>query len=108
MTYLREWVGRPKELAEQSPVNLAAQIRVPVLLAAGREDQRAPVAHTQRMEAALKQAGTPVEALYYKAEGHGFYSPANRRDYYTRLLAFLSRSLGGETASATAGADKAP
>lgn len=107
LTYLREWVGRPKELVEQSPVNLAAQIRVPVLLAAGREDQRAPVVHTQRMEAALKQAGTPVEALYYKAEGHGFYSPANQRDYYTRLLAFLSRSLGGGTAAAATAPSKA-
>ncbi|MEG0192246.1 MAG: S9 family peptidase [Stenotrophomonas sp.] len=110
LTYLREWVGRPKELVEQSPVNLAAQIRVPVLLAAGREDQRAPVVHTERMEAALKQAGTPVQALYYKNEGHGLYNLANQRDYYGHLLAFLSRSLGGATAQTrdSGSAQKAP
>lgn len=72
---------------------------VPVLLAAGREDQRAPVQHTERMEAALKQAGVPVEAVYYPREGHGLYGEASQRDYYTRLLAFLARSLGGATAA---------
>jgi len=102
LIYLREWLGRPRDLVERSPVNLAAQVGVPVLLAAGREDQRAPVVHTERMEAALKQAGTPVQALYYKNEGHGLYNLANQRDYYGHLLAFLSRSLGGATAQVTA------
>ncbi|MET4596993.1 S9 family peptidase [Stenotrophomonas sp. 2694] len=110
LIYLREWLGRPKDLVERSPVNLAAQVGVPVLLAAGREDQRAPVVHTERMEAALKQAGTPVQALYYKNEGHGLYNLANQRDYYGHLLGFLSRSLGGATAQVTAAgnAEKAP
>ncbi|WP_445514140.1 alpha/beta hydrolase family protein [Stenotrophomonas sp. 3(2025)] len=110
LIYLREWLGRPKDLVERSPVNLAAQVGVPVLLAAGREDQRAPVLHTERMEAALKQAGTPVQALYYKNEGHGLYNLANQRDYYGHLLAFLSRSLGGATAQVTVAgkAEKAP
>lgn len=98
VTYLREWLGDPEKLREVSPVNLAANIKVPVFLAAGGEDERAPIQHTQRMEAALKKAGVPVESLYYPREGHGFYVDANRREYYTRLLAFLSRHLGGETA----------
>jgi len=106
LIYLREWLGRPKDLVERSPVNLTAQVGVPVLLAAGREDQRAPVVHTERMEAALKQAGTPVQALYYKNEGHGLYNLANQRDYYGHLLAFLSRSLGGGTAAAATSSDK--
>lgn len=99
-TYLKEWLGDPKTLAAVSPVNLAAQIKVPVFLAAGGEDERAPIRHTKRMEEALKKAGVPVESLYYATEGHGFYTDPHRREYYTRLLAFLARSLGGETASA--------
>ncbi len=35
---------------------------------------------------------------YYPTEGHGFFLPANRREYYTRLLAFLGRHLGGQGA----------
>jgi len=101
MTYLRDWLGAPEALAERSPVNLAAQVKVPVFLAAGGEDKRAPIQHTKKMEAALRRAGTPVESLYYKSEGHGFYTQEHQREYYTRLLAFLSRSLGGQTASAS-------
>lgn len=99
-TYLKEWLGDPKTLAAVSPVNLAAQIKVPVFLAAGGEDERAPIRHTRRMEEALKKAGVPVESLYYPTEGHGFYTDPHRREYYSKLLAFLSRSLGGETANA--------
>ena len=101
-TYLKEWLGNPAQLGEVSPVNLAADIKVPVFLAAGGEDQRAPEEHTKRMEAALKKAGVPVESLYYSTEGHGFYTDPHRREYYSKLLAFLSRSLGGQTAAAAA------
>lgn len=104
MTYLRDWLGAPEALAARSPVNLAAQVKVPVFLAAGGEDKRAPIQHTKKMEAALRRAGTPVESLYYKSEGHGFYTPQHQREYYTRLLVFLSRSLGGQTASASTAA----
>lgn len=99
--YLKEWIGDRQQLAAVSPVNLADRIKVPVFLAAGGEDERAPIQHTRRMEAALRKAGVPVEALYYPTEGHGFYTDPHRREYYTKLLAFLSNSLGGQTASAS-------
>ena len=66
------------------------------------QSARRALAGTGGMEAALKRAGTPVESLYFASEGHGFYTPAHRREYYTRLLAFLSRSLGGDTATPAA------
>ncbi len=103
-TYLKEWLGDPKQLAEVSPVNLAERIKVPVFLAAGGEDERAPIQHTRRMEAALQKAGVPVESLYYPTEGHGFYTDPHRREYYTRLLAFLAANLGGKTAGGAAAA----
>ncbi|MEG2805421.1 prolyl oligopeptidase family serine peptidase [Stenotrophomonas sp.] len=109
-TYLSEWLGTPEQLAARSPLALAAQIRVPVFLAAGGQDTRAPMVHSRRLEAALKRAGTPVESLYYFSEGHGFYARDHQRELYRRLLAFLSRSLGGQLASAPAPAEarKAP
>jgi dipeptidyl aminopeptidase/acylaminoacyl peptidase len=103
-TYLHDWIGEPSQLGAVSPVNQADRIKVPVFLAAGREDERAPVGHTERMESALKRAGVPVETLYYDGEGHGFYKPEHRREFYARLLAFLSRSLGGATAAPTTAA----
>ncbi|MGO4779465.1 alpha/beta hydrolase family protein, partial [Lysobacter sp. 2RAB21] len=87
-------------LDKVSPARLAGKIKVPVFLAAGGEDERAPQVHSERMEKALREAGVPVESLYYKSEGHGFYEEAHKREYYSRLLAFLSRSLGGKVATA--------
>lgn len=98
-TYLRDWVGERGDLGAVSPNRMADRIKVPVLLAAGGEDERAPIQHSKLMEKALRAAGVPVETLYYDTEGHGFYKEANRREYYTRLLAFFSRHLGGRTAS---------
>jgi dipeptidyl aminopeptidase/acylaminoacyl peptidase len=100
-TWANEWIGVDKEvLAANSPTRRAGEIKVPVFLAAGREDETAPVEHTERMERALKAAGVAVETHYYPGEGHGFYKPENNRDYYAKLLAFLSRHLGGARAVA--------
>lgn len=94
----RDWVGEISTLAAVSPVNMADRIKVPVFLAAGGEDEIAPVEHTEIMERKLKAAGVPVEAVYYRTEGHGYYKEENQRDYYTKLLAFFNRHLGGATA----------
>ena len=99
-TYLREWIGEPASLGSVSPNRIADRIKAPVFLAAGGEDERAPIAHSRMMEQALRKAGVPVETLYYETEGHGFYKDEHRREYYTRLLAFLSRHLGGGVAKA--------
>lgn len=97
----KDWVGDDNAmLAANSPTRLADRIQVPVLLAAGGEDEVAPVEHTRKMERALQAAGVPVEAIYYPTEGHGFYVEANRREYYTKLLAFLGKHIGGKTATA--------
>lgn len=98
-TYIKEWIGDRAALAGTSPNRLAERIKVPVFLAAGGEDQRAPIEHSKMMEQALRKAGVPVETLYYDTEGHGFYQQTHRAEYYTRLLAFLARHLGGAVAS---------
>ncbi len=94
----KDWVGERATLAAVSPVNMAGSIKVPVFLAAGGEDEIAPAKHTELMERRLKAAGVAVEASYYPTEGHGYYKEENQRDYYTKLLAFFSRHLGGATA----------
>ena len=97
--WLQQWLGERSALEAVSPTRMAASIKVPVFLAAGGQDDRAPEAHTRRMEQALQAAGVPVEALYYPKEGHGFYVEDNRREYYRRLLAFLDRHIGGRAAT---------
>ncbi|HEV8695367.1 MAG TPA: prolyl oligopeptidase family serine peptidase, partial [Lysobacter sp.] len=48
-TYLREWIGEPEALGAVSPNRMADRIKVPVFLAAGGEDERAPIEHSKRM-----------------------------------------------------------
>lgn len=97
-TWVDEWIGEPSQLGAVSPNRIADRITIPVFLAAGGEDKTAPIEHTRRMEAALRKAGKPVQALYKPTEGHGFYVEANRREYYTHLLAFLAANIGGKVA----------
>lgn len=97
-TYLREWIGERAALGAVSPTRMADRIKVPVFLAAGGEDERAPIEHSRQMEKALKAAGVPVETLYYPTEGHGFYQESHRKEFYEKLLAFLSRNIGGKAA----------
>jgi dipeptidyl aminopeptidase/acylaminoacyl peptidase len=94
-TYINEWIGPKQDVASVSPTRLADRIKVPVFLAAGGEDERAPIQHTEVMEKALRKAGVPVEAVYYPTEGHGFYKLENEREFYGKLLSFFHRHLGG-------------
>lgn len=93
-----DWLGARDGLVAVSPSQSASRIKVPVFLAAGGADETAPIAHSKRMGKALKAAGVPVETLYYDTEGHGFYTEPHRREFYTKLLDFLARNIGGEKA----------
>jgi dipeptidyl aminopeptidase/acylaminoacyl peptidase len=99
--YLDGWVGKPSELVSVSPVHLARQIRIPVLLVAGGQDERVPIEQSEAMEKALRAAGVPVDTLYIRTEGHGFFVDEHRKQFYERLLAFLDANIG---TAATAGA----
>lgn len=99
----REYMDRTMgadNLAAISPNLLAERITIPVLLTAGDSDLTAPPGHTRKMRDALEKLGKPVEAKIYFGEGHGFYEPENRLDFYTRLLAFLDRNIGAKAAPA--------
>lgn len=91
---LLERVGKDN-LEATSPARLGSRIKVPVFLAAGGEDKRAPKEHTQAMERAIRDAGGSVESLYYPTEGHGFYKIEHNREFYGRVLSFLARHIGG-------------
>ena len=104
--YINDWIGPKDDVASVSPTRLASRIKVPVFLAAGGEDERAPIQHTEMMEKALRNAGVPVEAVYYPTEGHGFYKLENEREFYAKLLSFFQKHLGGRAPVVAAAAAK--
>jgi dipeptidyl aminopeptidase/acylaminoacyl peptidase len=96
--WLNDWVGAADTLAAISPSKLAASIKQPVFLAAGGKDERAPIAHSKRMEKALAKADIKAETLYFPTEGHGFYTDEHRRAFYEKLLEFLDLHIGSKRA----------
>jgi dipeptidyl aminopeptidase/acylaminoacyl peptidase len=83
-----------EQLRATSPVNNAATVAGPVLLAYGGEDRRIPQQHGTRMKDALERAGKSVEWLYRSNEGHGFTLLENRMEYYSRAEAMIRRAFG--------------
>jgi dipeptidyl aminopeptidase/acylaminoacyl peptidase len=93
-------VGDPdrdaKRLRETSPVDLAARIKVPVLMAYGGADVRVPVEHGLRMKAALDRAGVKYRWMVMEGEGHGFRDPAHQQAFYDAVEKFLAENLAPE------------
>lgn len=99
VNFLEETLGRG-DLKAISPNHLAAQIKVPVLLLAGAEDERAPKEHSEAMLRALAALGKPVELKVYKGEGHGNYLIENQIDFANRVLSFLDKHIGPNSQNA--------
>src|SRR3546814_17307174 len=103
-TFNEEWVGTDTDaLAATSPNRLVDRIRVPVFLAAGGEDEIAPIEQSHKMDAALKGAGVPVESLYYSTAGHGFSVAPQKLEFYQRWQGFLARTKGRRRAPGRGG-----
>jgi dipeptidyl aminopeptidase/acylaminoacyl peptidase len=96
--YLQRELGKDKQTArDRSPVNLAKQVRVPVFLAHGGKDRRAPVRQFHKMKDALEDAGATVDTALFDNEGHGFSDPKNQVQYYDKLAEFFARHTAPRT-----------
>ena len=93
------WYGvdRPAgELTPQNPVDIAGQIKCPVLAFYGGEDQSIPPETREKRAAACKAAGKTCEMKIYPDAPHGFnadYRPSYRaddaKDAWARMLAWF-------------------
>jgi dipeptidyl aminopeptidase/acylaminoacyl peptidase len=94
--YRKDWRdtvrgGPGFDLATISPLQQVDRLRIPVLLAHGKEDRTVPYKQSSLYADALKRAGKDVEFRTYETEGHGFSDPANMQDWLDRLEAFLTK-----------------
>lgn len=95
--YAREWRRRVEgeertDLAAISPLQQAARLRVPVLIAHGERDTNVPPSQSRSLVAALRRAGAAnLESVFYPKAEHGFTEPADSIDYLRRVEAFLAR-----------------
>ena len=82
------------QLQATSPIRQAARITQPLLIAHGGADPRVPVDHGTKLYRAVKRTNPNVEWLEYPGEGHGFYLPKTRIDFWTRVEKFLDKNIG--------------
>lgn len=93
---LKYWVrsiGDPKQdaalLRAGSPRLRAAEIRIPVLLIHGAQDDIVPIEQSKMMHKALRKAGKPVKLITYEGEGHRSWSYSNDVRMMNEVIAFL-------------------
>lgn len=65
-------VGQPSELSPKHPIDIASQLKAPVLGLYGEADQGIPVESVKKMQEALK--GSKSEIILYPDTPHGFHA----------------------------------
>jgi carboxymethylenebutenolidase len=94
--------GQATELQPKYPLDLAAELKAPVLGLYGGKDQGIPLEDVEKMRAALAAAKQPSEIVVFPEAPHGFnadyrpsYREAEARDGWARCLAwFRSNGVG--------------
>ncbi|MFN3709237.1 MAG: alpha/beta hydrolase family protein [Alishewanella aestuarii] len=95
INYLEMAIGRDKErLDAQSPIKHLDKLKAPVFIIHGKEDQRVPIIHAERLRAELEKRNHPFEWLVKEKEGHGFYKPENNVERWQKMLAFFDKYIG--------------
>ncbi len=91
-------VGQPTELQPRYPVDVAAELKAPVLGLYGEKDQGIPLEDVAKMRAALVAAKQPSQIVVFPEAPHGFhadYRPSFReavaRDAWAQCLAWFRR-----------------
>jgi len=101
IAFMHTKVGDPETerdmLWERSPLSRVDDIRIPVLVAQGRNDPRVKVAEAEQIVGALREKGIDHEYLLFEDEGHGLARPENRERFYAAAERFLATHLGGRS-----------
>jgi carboxymethylenebutenolidase len=91
-------VGEPSEQSPKHPVNIAAELKAPVLGLYGGKDQGIPLESVEQMRAALKKAKVASEIVVYPDAQHGFhadyrpsYKEDDAKDAWNKLLAWFKK-----------------
>lgn len=90
-------VGNPRRdrrnYLARSPLLNAERIVDPIAIFHGENDRVVSIDQTRQLVNKLEKRGTPYLYQTYPEEGHGFRKTETIRDYYQRVLEFLSNYL---------------
>ncbi len=88
------FIGTAEQLRGGSPIDRAAELSVPVLLAHGRRDLNVPFAQSQSFARTLTRAKKDVQFVEYEFAQHSIEQDRYRIDLLTRVAEFLGQHLG--------------
>ncbi len=91
---IEQFVGSGPHITAGSPLQHASAIKAPVLLVHGDMDTNVRAWHSQKMIAALKDAGKPSEYLEYKGLDHQLSDSGVRAEFLTKIGQLLERTIG--------------
>jgi dipeptidyl aminopeptidase/acylaminoacyl peptidase len=80
-----------QDMKQVSPLERAASLSRPLLLAHGTKDVVVPFSQYNAFEKATRSAPMPPQTLVIKDEGHSFSTAANEKQWYDALEAFLAK-----------------
>jgi Dienelactone hydrolase and related enzymes len=90
--------GQPSDLQPKHAVNVAKDLKAPVLGLYGGQDNGIPLDTVEQMRAAIKAAGGKSEIVVYPDAGHGFhadyrpsYNEKAAQDGWQKLLAWFKQ-----------------
>jgi len=88
-----DYIGSGPHIARGSPLRNAAAIAAPVLLFHGDLDLNVTIAHSRRMNEALRGAGKRSELVEFRGLEHDLADSAARQQMLERIGAFLQAEL---------------
>lgn len=80
-------------LKANSPLENAARITQPLLMAYGAKDRRVPLVHGEKFRDAVTPHNKQVQWVVYPEEGHGWRKAETRIDFWGRVEQFLAKNL---------------
>jgi dipeptidyl aminopeptidase/acylaminoacyl peptidase len=104
--YIGDPVAHPDDIARISPVFRVDELKAPVMVVHGTEDERVDYENARRLIRMLNLAGRPPSVIRLEGEAHGVTMVKNLEVAYPAIAAFLKSHLAENpvaTAPATSG-----
>lgn len=80
----------------KSPINFVSNIKKPLLIGQGANDQRVKQDESDQIVNAMKEKNIPVTYILFPDEGHGFQRPENNIAFKAVTEGFLAKYLEGK------------
>ena len=95
INYLNDALGtNVSSLRERSPINHLEKLKAPLMIVHGEKDVRAHFKHALALRDALDSIEYEYMWLTKPKEAHGFVDNNNRKELYTKMLAFFEEHIG--------------